>query len=103
MIYQIIIDENNLVLGYNKNCRTADGINIDDIPEEVTTNFDVGKYKYIDGEFVFNPDYVQIEKKEQNASPPTNADLQAEIARLNEKNDLLESCVMQLADTVYAV
>lgn len=102
-VIQITVDDNNNVTGYSIGGYIPDGITVDFIPEEITNGFDAGKYKYIDGEFVYNTGYVKTETQEQNAGQPTNADLQAEITALKEQNTLLESCVMQLADTVYAV
>lgn len=103
MAYQITVDDNNNVTGYSSGDGTiTGGINVDSIPEDVQANY--WAYKYIDGAFVFNPDYINIVTEEQNANPqPTIADLQAKIAAMEEQNALLESCVMQLADTVYAV
>ncbi len=103
MAYQITVDDNNNVTSFSIGDGTIpNGITVDSIPDNVQANYLA--YKYIDGEFVFNPDYIQIEQKEQNASPqPTIAELQTEITALKEQNTLLESCVMQLANTVFAV
>ena len=101
--FQITLDNNSNVTGYSKGDGIIPGgITVESIPDNVQANYLA--YKYIEGEFVYNKDYVQIEQKEQNASPqPTIAELQTEITALKEQNTLLESCVMQLADTVYAV
>ncbi len=104
MAYQITVDDNNNVTGYSSGDGTiSGGIEVTcNIPDDFTTNYLA--YKYIDGEFVYNTGYVQTNTQEQNADPqPTITDLQAEITALKEQNALLESCVMQLADTVYAV
>lgn len=105
MIYQITVDDNNNVTNYSTGDGTIEGgIEVNSIPENVTNDWDKCKYKYIGGEFVYNTGYVQTNTQEQNAGPqPTITELQAEITALKEQNTLLESCVMQLADTVYAV
>lgn len=62
MIKQIMIDDNNIVIGYSTgNGKVAGGIEIDDIPSD----FVPYKYKYIDGEYELNPDYVEPEPTDE--------------------------------------
>lgn len=61
MVNQIIIDENNVVRccsigGY------IGGINIENIPDEVMNN--PRKWKYENGRFIINEDYVEEEFEE---------------------------------------
>lgn len=62
----ININENNVVTGY---ClgdgRVADGVEVDDIPSD----FAPYKYKYIDGEYELNPDYVEPADEPENEDP----------------------------------
>ena len=53
---QILIDENNVVISAVTVGGIPDGIEIDDMPSDCA--YSPTKYKYIDGAFIENPDYV---------------------------------------------
>lgn len=51
---QIVIDRYNAVVGYCTGAGTIkNGINVNEIPD----GFVSGKYKFVDDEYVLNPDY----------------------------------------------
>lgn len=55
---QITINDNKVVVGYcTGNGRVEGGVNVDNIPSD----FVPYKYKYIDGEYEFNPDYSDVD------------------------------------------
>ena len=53
---QILIDENNVVISAVTVGGIPDGIEVDDMPSDCA--YSPTKYKYIDGAFIENPDYV---------------------------------------------
>lgn len=86
MIYQITIDTDNNVTNYSIGGLIPNGITVDSIPEDVQANWRA--YKYIDGEFVFNADYVPPVEPEP-VPQPTVIELQAKINELQDSVDLL--------------
>ena len=60
MICQIIIDENNVVVSWSIGGYIDGGITVDHIPDEVMGG-ECGRYKYVDGNFIVNPDYKPAE------------------------------------------
>ena len=71
MVKQITIDENNVVTGASIGGFIPDGIDVEEIPEEVMAC--PSKWKYENGRFSENPDYVPPEEE------PTFEELQEEI------------------------
>ena len=53
---QILIDENNVVISAVNVGGIPDGIEVDNMPSDCAYN--PTKYKYVDGAFIENPDYV---------------------------------------------
>ena len=53
---QILIDENNVVISAVNVGGIPDGIEVDNMPSDCA--YDPTKYKYVDGAFIENPDYV---------------------------------------------
>lgn len=83
MVNQITIDENNIITccsigGY------IGGIDVENIPDEVMEN--PGKWKFIDGGFFPNEDYIEEELSEETeeTSELTLEDLALAIAELAE-------------------
>ena len=69
---QILIDENNVVISAVNVGGIPDGIEVDNMPSDCAYN--PTKYKYVDGAFIENPDYV-----------PPSADISAEkLAKIAE-------------------
>ena len=71
MIKQITIDENNVVTGASIGGFIPDGIDVEEIPEEVMSC--PGRWTYKDGAFAENPDYVPPKEE------PSFEELQEEI------------------------
>lgn len=72
---QIIIDENNIVIGYSDgNGYIENGILVDYYPDEFTKDFEYGKYLYINGEFIYNSNYNLIELSNCKTSKITEMD-----------------------------
>ena len=57
MVKQISVDEKNVVQCCSLGGYIEDGIDVDDIPQDVMCC--PSKWKYVDGEFVENPDYIE--------------------------------------------
>lgn len=75
---QIKTDSNNVITSWCTVGGIEGGITVDSIPDEVQ-GAPIGYYKYIDGEFVINADYVEPETE------PTEAEkLQAKIDSLTD-------------------
>ncbi len=71
MIKQIMIDDNNVVVGYcTGNGRVADGIDVTEIPPDYAPY----KYMYVDGKYYLNPDYVEP-TNEPTSDEPTAEEL----------------------------
>lgn len=87
MIYQITIDENNNVTTYSIGGLIPNGVTVDSIPEDVQANW--RDYKYIDGEFVFNVDYVPPVEPPIQTVEEKILEIQSKIDSLNESVDLL--------------
>lgn len=60
MICQIVIDDNNVITSWSIGGYLDNGIAVDHIPDEVMGG-DCGRYKYINGAFIVNPDYTPPE------------------------------------------
>ena len=74
---QILIDENNVVISAVNVGGIPDGIEVDNMPSDCAYN--PTKYKYVDGAFIENPDYV-----------PPSADISAEkLAKIAESKTKL--------------
>ena len=74
---QILIDENNVVISAVTVGGIPDGIEIDDMPSDCA--YSPTKYKYVDGAFIENPDYV-----------PPSTDISAEkLAKITESKTKL--------------
>jgi hypothetical protein len=54
----IKVDSNNIITSWCAVGGIEGGITVDSIPDEVQ-NAPIGYYKYVDGEFVVNPDYTE--------------------------------------------
>lgn len=78
------IDENQRVTSMIYPSTTEHNIDVNDIPEKVDD------WKIIDGKMIFDPLRV-----EEATSAPTYEDLLAKV-------ELLEGCVMELAELVYS-
>lgn len=59
---QIVVDNNNnMIIGYCEgDGYVENGIEVECFPEDFSYNFEYGKYLYIDGEIIINPDYNLI-------------------------------------------
>lgn len=78
MVKQIKIDENNVVTGASIGGYIPDGVDVEEIPEEVMNC--PKKWTYKDGVFAENPDYVPPAEVEDI----TIDDLAAAVAELAE-------------------
>ena len=62
---QIILNENNYIIGYTTIGNTVGGIDVDNIPEDVKQN--PYCYKYNKGKFVYDDSYVKEKQKQEDA------------------------------------
>ena len=103
MIKQITIDENNVVTGASIGGFIPDGIDVEEIPEEVMAC--PSKWKYENGRFSENPDYIQPEEKvvptiEELAKE--NELMKVQIEAQSEQMDFYEDCIAEMASVIYA-
>ena len=59
------------------------------LPAGFAENFAPGKYMYVDGAVVENPDY----------QPP--AGLDGKVAELTEQNQMLTDCILEMSEIIY--
>lgn len=66
MIKQIMVDDNNVVIGYSTgNGRVEGGIDVAEIPPD----FAPYKYMYVDAKYYLNPDYVEPTDEPESDNP----------------------------------
>lgn len=95
MIKQITIDENNVVKAWSVGGYIENGIDVDDIPDDVKEN--PTKYCYINGTYSENPNYKPPEQPIDEI-----ALLKAQIQAQSEQMDFYEECIIEMAEIVYA-
>ena len=78
-IKQITIDDNNVVTACSIGGYIENGIDVDVIPDEVMNC--PNKYKFVDGEFIINADYIEPQLQQDTL---TIDDLALAIADLAE-------------------
>ena len=114
MYHYITVDENGNIthivymangindieyLGWDREEKEKMGAFVETLPEDYAD----GKYLYIDGEFVLNPDYVP-----PDISPTTeelakeNEMMKAQIQAQSDQMDFYEECIIEMAEIVYA-
>ena len=59
---QIIIDLDNIVIGWATIGSFENGIEVETLPEDIEVN----KYKYLNGNFILNPSYKKVSIETQN-------------------------------------
>lgn len=103
MVRQITIDENNIVTCCSIGGYIEGGIDVEDIPDEVMDC--PSKWVYKNGEFVENPDYVELVIPDT----PTVEDLirenemiKKQIEAQSEQMDFYEDCIAEMASVIYA-
>ena len=103
MVNQIKIDEKNVVTCCSVGGIIENGIDVDDIPDEVMVC--PSKWCYIDGKYTENPDYVEPVIPDT----PTVEDLikenkitKAQIEAQSEQMDFYEDCIAEMASVIYA-
>lgn len=97
---QILINENNKITAYCTVGRIVGGIEIDKsiVPDGFFTDFDSGKWLYVDEAIIPNPDYVPI--PEPTPEPP-GPSLEEQIEALQEQNQMLTDCILEMSEIVY--
>ena len=90
----IFVDENNVVQICSAGGKITGGIEVDNIPAEVWSC--PQKYKYIDGVYADNPDYVA-------PSEPIGdiALLRAQIEAETDRREFIEDCITEMAAAIY--
>ena len=59
MVYQIVIDENNIITGWSIGGYIPDGINVSEIPDYIQNSKELNKWCYSqDKGFYENPNYI---------------------------------------------
>lgn len=84
MVKQVVIDKNNIILGYSIGGYVDGGINID---EDIPDDFIPEKYRLDDGKIVENPDFVP--------SIPSE-----EMPTTGERLDALEAAFMEFVEVM---
>lgn len=70
---QIIIDENNAIIGYCEGDGYVEGgVDVKYYPEGFVEEFAPQKWFYVDGEYVLNPDYVEPADEPTSYEPSAN-------------------------------
>ena len=87
------IDENMLAI-YGNDEPSCQVFEIEALPDDYVA----GKYLFIGGAFVENPDYVEPEPTPEEKI----ATLEANYAALKEENEMLLSCLLEMSEIVYA-
>lgn len=95
MIKQIIIDENNVVKAWSVGGYIENGIDVEDIPDEVMSC--PSKWKYINREFIENPNYKPPEQPIDEITL-----LKAQIEAQSAQMEFYEDCIAEMAEIVYA-
>lgn len=95
MIKQITIDENNVVKAWSVGGYIENGIDVDDIPDDVKEN--PTKYCYLNGTYSENPNYKPPEQPIDEV-----ALLKAQIQAQSEQMEFYEDCIAEMAEIVYA-
>lgn len=95
MIKQIVIDENNVVISCSIGGYIENGIDVEKIPNDVMSC--PSKWKYVNGEFIENPNYKPPEQPIDEI-----ALLKAQIQAQSEQMDFYEECIIEMAEIVYA-
>jgi hypothetical protein len=72
---QIIVDENNTVIGFCEGDGFVEGgIDVEYYPDGFIEEFAPGKWLYVDGEYILNPDYVEP-TDESTSDEPTSEEI----------------------------
>ena len=103
MVKQITLDENNVVQMCSIGGLIEGGINVDDIPDDVMNC--PSKWKYVDGEFVENPDYVEpviTDTPTMDDLIKENEMIKKQIEAQSEQMDFYEDCIAEMASVIYA-
>lgn len=89
-----IITEQNKIVGFVKIGVSEGGIEINEsiLPENFFSEWYSEKFLYIGGEIIENPDFVPPKPK------PT---LDDQIAALQEQNQMLTDCLLEMSEIVY--
>lgn len=93
---QILVNENNLITSYATIGGFDGGIEIDEstIPDTFIPEFKNGKFKYEDGNVVYNREYTEPVK---DIEPPTNNEImQQEVDSLKQQVEDLSVLIQQL-------
>lgn len=93
---QILVDNNNIITAYATVGGFDGGIEIDDsiLPDTFIPEFKNGKFKYEDGNVVYNREYTEPVK---DIEPPTNNEImQQEVNSLKQQVEQLTAMLEQL-------
>lgn len=93
---QILVDNNNIITAYATVGGFDGGIEIDDsiLPDTFIPEFKNGKFKYEDGNVVYNREYTEPVK---DIEPPTNNEImQQEVDSLKQQVEQLTAMLEQL-------
>lgn len=93
---QILVDSKNIITAYATVGGFDGGIEIDDsiLPDTFIPEFKNGKFKYEDGNVVYNREYTEPVK---DVEPPTNNEvMQQEVDSLRKQVEDLSALIQQL-------
>lgn len=93
---QILVDKDNLITSYAIIGGFDGGIEIDDsiLPDTFVPEFKNGKFKYEDGNVIYNREYIEPVK---DIEPPTNNEaMQQEVDSLRKQVEDLTTLIQQL-------
>lgn len=92
----ILVDKNNLITSFASAGGIDGGIEVDNsiLPDTFIPEFKNGKFKYEDGNVVYNREYTEPVK---DIEPPTNNEaMQQEIDSLKQQVEDLSALIQQL-------
>lgn len=93
---QVLVDDYNIITAYATVGGFDGGIEIDDsiLPDTFIPEFKNGKFKYEDGNVVYNREYTEPVK---DIEPPTNNEaMQQEVDSLKQQVEDLSALIQQL-------
>ena len=100
MVKQITVDENNVVRCCSMGGYIKGGIDVEDIPTEVMLCPQA--WKYVDGEFIPNEEYVEPTESDTPDLSKELDMLKKQIEAQSEQMDFYEDCIAEMASVIYA-
>ena len=100
MVKQITTDEKNVVKCCSVGGYIEGGIDVEDIPDEVMACH--SKWKYVNGGFIVNEEYVEPTESDTPDLSKELDMLKKQIEAQSEQMDFYEDCIAEMASVIYA-